>query len=202
MPNWLANLQHTVRSGMATFGPGSGRHRYRVAEEEPAPHEGAAIAEFPCPHWVVPPSLLGHSPDPRNRMESPALLTPQEDFRPCPDPLDRDFERGVLALLDPMYHAALCLTGSPASAEDLVLETFERAYLSFRGLLPGADLQVWLYRILASAYIGSRREEYGLTAEGGWETAVGHEWRALDDLSQPVVMAALPGVPQTTVGVP
>ncbi|MFF3559549.1 hypothetical protein ACFYXS_05855 [Streptomyces sp. NPDC002574] len=120
---------------------------------------------------------------------------PQEDVRPGADDLHREFERDVLALLDPMYHAALCMTGSPAIAEVLVLETFGRAYISFRELLPGADLTIWLYRLLASTYIGFRREGYGPTSGDSWEGANEDEWRTLGDTPRPVVMAAMPGTP-------
>jgi RNA polymerase sigma-70 factor (ECF subfamily) len=62
------------------------------------------------------------------------------------------FERDVLPHLDQMYSAALCMTRDPADAEDLVQETFARAYASFRQFEPGTNLKAWLYRILTSTF--------------------------------------------------
>ncbi len=60
------------------------------------------------------------------------------------------FERDFLPHLAGVYRAALCLTGNPAAAEDLVVEAFARAYRAVRWCRPGASRQVWLYRILVS----------------------------------------------------
>jgi RNA polymerase sigma-70 factor, ECF subfamily len=58
------------------------------------------------------------------------------------------FEREVLPCLAPVYRAALCLTGDPGAAEDLVVEVFARAYQTFPRRQPGLRLEGWLYRIL------------------------------------------------------
>jgi RNA polymerase sigma-70 factor, ECF subfamily len=60
------------------------------------------------------------------------------------------FERDVLPYLAQLYSAALCLTGDPADAEDLVLEAFVKARTSFQYLQPGTSVRAWLYRILVS----------------------------------------------------
>ncbi|HLN68292.1 MAG TPA: sigma factor-like helix-turn-helix DNA-binding protein [Streptosporangiaceae bacterium] len=60
------------------------------------------------------------------------------------------FERDFLPHLAGVYRAALCLTGDPAAAEDLVVEAFARAYRAVPWCRPGARRQVWLYRILVS----------------------------------------------------
>jgi RNA polymerase sigma-70 factor (ECF subfamily) len=71
------------------------------------------------------------------------------------------------------------MTGNAADAEDLVQETFTRAYASFGQFEPGTDLKAWLYRILASAFISScrkrRREPQPAPAGeiGGWQLARG-----------------------------
>lgn len=75
----------------------------------------------------------------------------------------------MLTLLDPMYRAAVCMTGSPAVAEELELETFGRAYIGFREMLPGADRKLWLYRILAGTYIDIRREQYSHPSGNRWQ---------------------------------
>lgn len=67
------------------------------------------------------------------------------------------FERDVLALLDPLYTAALRMTRSREDAEDLVQETVVKAYVGFDGFTPGTNLKAWLYRILTNTYINSYR---------------------------------------------
>ncbi|WP_351235407.1 sigma factor-like helix-turn-helix DNA-binding protein [Streptomyces sp. NPDC002133] len=77
------------------------------------------------------------------------------------DPLEHHaFERDVLSLLDPMYRAALGVTGSPADAENLILDTFTQAYTSFPRLLPGTNHKTWLYHILTKTFIGPRRGQH------------------------------------------
>src|SRR6266566_3257369 len=71
---------------------------------------------------------------------------------------DARFERDVLPHLDQMYSAALRLTRNPADAEDLVQETFAKAYASFHQFEPGTNLKAWLYRILTNTFINSYRK--------------------------------------------
>src|SRR6266496_1270648 len=68
------------------------------------------------------------------------------------------FERDVLPHLDKMYSAALRLTRNPADAEDLVQETFAKAYASFHQFEPGTNLKAWLYRILTNTFINTYRK--------------------------------------------
>jgi RNA polymerase sigma-70 factor (ECF subfamily) len=56
-----------------------------------------------------------------------------------------------------LYSAALRLTRNPADAEDLVQETYLRAYRGFGGFTEGTNLRAWLYRILTNTYINSYR---------------------------------------------
>src|SRR6187399_3059065 len=67
------------------------------------------------------------------------------------------FERDVLPLLPSLYGAALRMTRNPADAEDLVQETYLRAYRGFGGFQEGTNLKAWLYRILTNTYINSYR---------------------------------------------
>ena len=60
-------------------------------------------------------------------------------------------------LLDRLYRAAWALCGSPHDAEDLVQETFAKAFSSFHQFRPGTNLKAWLYRILTNTYIKSYR---------------------------------------------
>ena len=68
------------------------------------------------------------------------------------------FEAEAMPLLDGMYGAALRLTRNPSDAEDLLQETFMRAFGAFHTFEPGTNLKAWLYRILMNTYISSYRK--------------------------------------------
>jgi RNA polymerase sigma-70 factor, ECF subfamily len=79
---------------------------------------------------------------------------------PPDDPALRErFEREVLPLLPNLYSAALRMTRNPADAEDLVQETFLRAYRGFSGFEEGTNLRAWVYRILTNTFINSYRKK-------------------------------------------
>jgi RNA polymerase sigma-70 factor (ECF subfamily) len=65
----------------------------------------------------------------------------------------------ALKFLDRLYSAALRMTGNPADAEDLVQETYARAYTSFHQFREGTNLKAWLYRILTTTFLNSRRSQ-------------------------------------------
>jgi RNA polymerase sigma-70 factor (ECF subfamily) len=67
------------------------------------------------------------------------------------------FERDALPFVDQLYAAGLRMTRNPADAEDLVQETFLKAYASFHQFEEGTNLKAWLYRILTNTYINSYR---------------------------------------------
>lgn len=73
--------------------------------------------------------------------------------------LTQRFERDALPLLDQLYGAALRMTRNPADAEDLVQETYVKAYSAFRSFKEGTNLKAWLYRILTNTYINSYRKK-------------------------------------------
>jgi RNA polymerase sigma-70 factor (ECF subfamily) len=56
-----------------------------------------------------------------------------------------------------LYSAALRMTRNQADAEDLVQETYLRAYRGFEGFTEGTNLRAWLYRILTNAFINTYR---------------------------------------------
>jgi RNA polymerase sigma-70 factor (ECF subfamily) len=65
-----------------------------------------------------------------------------------------------MPLLDQLYGAALRMTRNRADAEDLVQETYLRAYASFDSFQPGTNARMWLYRILTNTHIdGHRRRQ-------------------------------------------
>lgn len=68
------------------------------------------------------------------------------------------FEADAMNYLDQLYAAALRMTRNEADAEDLVQETYTKAYSSFRQFTPGTNLRAWLYRILTNSYINTYRK--------------------------------------------
>ena len=71
----------------------------------------------------------------------------------------QQFEQEALPHLDAVYRFALRLTGSPADAEDLVQETFLRAYRSWDHYTPGTRAKSWLFTICRNAFLRQRQQE-------------------------------------------
>lgn len=69
------------------------------------------------------------------------------------------FAEQAMPLMDSLYSAALRMTRNPADAEDLVQETYLKAYRGFGGFTEGTNLKAWLYRILTNTYINSYRKK-------------------------------------------
>ena len=82
---------------------------------------------------------------------------------------DQRFETEALAYLDQLYGAALRMTRSPSDAEDLVQETFAKAYASFHQFTPGTNLKAWLYRILTNTFINTYRKKQRQPQSSGQE---------------------------------
>jgi RNA polymerase sigma-70 factor, ECF subfamily len=68
------------------------------------------------------------------------------------------FEEEALALSDQVYGVARRLVGSREEAEDLVQETYARAFRSWRSFQPGTNLRAWLFRILTNLNIDRGRK--------------------------------------------
>ena len=75
----------------------------------------------------------------------------------------------ALPYLDQLYSAALRMTRNPADAEDLVQETFAKAYASFHQFHEGTNLKAWLYRILTNTFINSYRKAQRQPQQSGAE---------------------------------
>jgi RNA polymerase sigma-70 factor, ECF subfamily len=119
------------------------------------------------------------------------------------------FEEEALALSDQVYRVARHLVGSPDEAEDLMQETYARAFRSWRSFQPGTNLRAWLLRILTNLNIdrGRRRQrtpDLQPLEEGDYflynrlEAAAdgdSDEERVVERLSQNDVVAALSEVP-------
>ncbi|GAA4903733.1 RNA polymerase sigma-70 factor (ECF subfamily) [Stackebrandtia albiflava] len=68
------------------------------------------------------------------------------------------FERDAMPLVDQLYGAALRMTRNPQDAEDLVQETYLKAFSAFHQFKAGTNLRAWMYRILTNTYINSYRK--------------------------------------------
>ena len=122
------------------------------------------------------------------------------------------FERDAMPLIDQLYGAALRMTRNPADAEDLVQETFLKAYAAFGTFRAGTNLKAWLYRILTNTYINGYRKRQRQPqqspteeitdwqiAQAGEHTSQGlpsAEAEALDRLPDNDVKAALQQLPE------
>jgi RNA polymerase sigma-70 factor (ECF subfamily) len=69
------------------------------------------------------------------------------------------FERDAIQYLDQLYAAALRMSRNPTDAEDLVQETFVRAFAAFHQFEDGTNLKAWLFRILTNTFINSYRKK-------------------------------------------
>ena len=69
------------------------------------------------------------------------------------------FERDALQFTNQMYAAALRYTKNPSDAQDLVQDTYSKAYVSFHQFEPGTNLKAWLYRILSTTFINTYRKD-------------------------------------------
>lgn len=71
----------------------------------------------------------------------------------------RRFEADALELMSSLYGAALRYTRNPSDAEDLVQETYLRAFRAWEQFQPGTNLKAWLFRILTNLFISSYRKK-------------------------------------------
>jgi RNA polymerase sigma-70 factor, ECF subfamily len=122
------------------------------------------------------------------------------------------FETDALVYLDQLYSAALRMTRNPSDAEDLVQETFAKAFAAFHQYRPGTNLKAWLYRILTNTYINTYRKKQREPLQSDSETiedyqlhrAESHtsrglrsaETEALDHLPDSDVKEALQQIPE------
>jgi len=78
---------------------------------------------------------------------------------PVSDESTERFERDALPFLDQLYGGALRMTRNPTDAEDLVQETFLKAYAAFDSFTEGTNLRAWLFRIMTNTYINQYRKK-------------------------------------------
>jgi RNA polymerase sigma-70 factor (ECF subfamily) len=70
-----------------------------------------------------------------------------------------EFAEQAMEFMPQLYSAALRMTRNPSDAEDLVQETYLKAYRGFGGFQAGTNLKAWLYRILTNTFINSYRSK-------------------------------------------
>ena len=85
------------------------------------------------------------------------------------------FERDAMQYIDQLYSAALRMTRNPADAEDLVQETYAKAYGSFHQFQEGTNLKAWLYRILTNTFINTYRKAQRQPKQSATETV--EDWQ-------------------------
>jgi RNA polymerase sigma-70 factor (ECF subfamily) len=129
-----------------------------------------------------------------------------------PEERSARFERDALPFLDQLYAAALRMTRNPADAEDLVQETYVKAFAAFHQFTEGTNLKAWLYRILTNTFINSYRKRQREPQQSGsediedWQLARAEshtstglrsaEAEALDRLPDSDVKEALQRIPE------
>ena len=122
------------------------------------------------------------------------------------------FEEQALPFIDQLYAAAMRMTRNPSDAQDLVQETFVKAFAAFKQFEQGTNLKAWLYRILTNTFINTyrkkQREPFQGTIDdledwqlGGAEsrTAMTNrsaEAEAIDHLPDSAVKDALQSIPE------
>jgi RNA polymerase sigma-70 factor, ECF subfamily len=141
-----------------------------------------------------------------DRMEA----EPEEAQRLATEARDRvRFEEDALALSDQVYRVARHLASSREDADELMQETYARAFRSWRSFTPGTNMRAWLLRILTNLNIDRGRRQqrapqmqpleandyflYDRLAENG--DGVSDEDRVVERLSQDDIVTALSVVP-------
>jgi RNA polymerase sigma-70 factor (ECF subfamily) len=138
---------------------------------------------------------------------APEPSTPVDDAE-----LRERFERDVLPLLPNLYAAALRMTRNPTDAEDLVQDTYLRAFRGFSGFKEGTNLKAWLYRILTNSFINTYRKKqrqpqtvegpddvdewYLFDKLGGRNVELSAETEVLDKIPDEAVKGALESLPE------
>ncbi len=160
---------------------------------------------------------LGSLPMTDDAAEGGPALTPGESTTgetPEETPEERvaRFDRDAMQYLDQLYGAAMRMTRNPADAEDLVQETYMKAFAAFASFTEGTNLKAWLFRILTNTYINIYRKKQRQPYQTGtddltdWQIAEAEshtsrglrsaEAEALDRLADVDVVEALAAVPE------
>jgi RNA polymerase sigma-70 factor (ECF subfamily) len=90
------------------------------------------------------------------------------------------FEKDALVFASALYGAALRYTKKPQDAQDLVQDTYAKAFTSFHQFEPGTNLKAWLYRILTTTFINNYRKDQRRPLLSGGEL---EDWQLADAAS-------------------
>ena len=102
-----------------------------------------------------------------------AVGVPRDQYATGDTERDAAFERDALPWLDDVYRFALSLTRDESDADDVVQETFLRAYRSWHTFIPGTDCRRWLFTICRNVFLRSReRQRPTVDLEDGEQDAV------------------------------
>ena len=117
-----------------------------------------------------------------------------------------EFEAEALSYLDNLYGAALRLTRNAADAEDLVQDTYVKAFRSAKQFKPGTNLKAWLFTILHNSFRNKRRDSGRdpvdvdsdrVEVAAPVDPEAGPEQRLLRDALDADLQAALDSLPET-----
>ena len=142
----------------------TGRVRSNVASPAEAPSGGRSSAI-----WFGSGVVSSRRDGLQANLPQPSIA---EGVGPVPETLraaQERFEDDVLPYLDQLYAAAMRMTRNPADAEDLVQETFAKAYGSFHQYTDGTNLKAWLFRILTNTFINTYRKRQREPQRSGTE---------------------------------
>lgn len=115
------------------------------------------------------------------------------------------FEEQALPFLDQLYAAGMRMTRNPADAQDLVQETYVKAFSAFRSFTQGTNLKAWLYRILTNTYINSYRKKQRDPYKGStddleeWQLGDAQSTTSYSRISRSAEAEAIDHLPDSTV---
>lgn len=96
-----------------------------------------------------------------------------------------DFEAATLPYLDALYNMAYRLTRNPEDAEDLIQETFFKAYKYYDKFEEGTNLKAWLFRIMKNSFINGYRKRQNKPVESAFaDIEDAFENQVLEEASQ------------------
>ncbi len=93
----------------------------------------------------------------------------EEVLRPLDPKLGWDFETAAIPFLDSLYSMAYRLTRNPDEAQDLVQETYLKAYKYYDKFEKGTNLKAWLFRILKNSFINNYRKKQSQPQQSAFE---------------------------------
>ncbi len=95
------------------------------------------------------------------------------------------FETLAMAFVDALYNTAVRMTRNPQDAEDLVQETYLKAYKNFEKFEPGTNLKAWLFKIMKNTFINNYRRQQAIPPQSDFAEIEGaFESQLSDDVTR------------------